>query len=94
MAERAERDRVASEQRGSPPEVARGFRLPQSLLPDALAAWELLQMLAPTLQVLFPENTNCQGLSCSQEFCMFPVLTPCPGRPICFTPCASQNGVS
>ena len=40
------------EQRGSPPESARNFRLPQSLLLDALAAWELLQMLAPTLQVL------------------------------------------
>ena len=48
-------------------------------------------MLAPTLQVLFLENTNPQGLSCSQEFCMCPVLIPCPGMPTCFTPLRFQG---
>ena len=51
-AERAERDRVAADERGPPPEPCRAFRLPPALLPDLLATWELLQLLAPTLQVL------------------------------------------
>ena len=50
-AERAERDRVAAEERGPAPEPARSFRLPQQLVPDLLVLWELLQTLAPTLQV-------------------------------------------
>ena len=50
-AERAERDRMAAEERGPAPEPARSFRLPQQLLPDLLVLWELLQTLAPTLQV-------------------------------------------
>ena len=54
-AERAQRDRAASEQRGPAPEPARSFRLPQQLLPDLLVLWELLQTLAPTLQVRLPQ---------------------------------------
>ena len=49
--ERAERDRAAADERGPPPEPSRAFRLPAALLPDLLATWELLQLLAPTLQV-------------------------------------------
>lgn len=48
---RSERERAADAERGAPPEPSRSFRLPQSLLPDLLAVWELLQILAPILQV-------------------------------------------
>ena len=42
---------MAAEGRGPAPEPARSFRLPQQLVPDLLMLWELLQTLAPTLQV-------------------------------------------
>jgi hypothetical protein len=48
---RSARERAADAERGAPPQPARSFRLPQTLLPDLLAAWELLQILAPVLQV-------------------------------------------
>lgn len=50
--QRAQRDNAAAEARGAPPEPERGLRLPGALVPDLLAVWELLQTLAPTLQVL------------------------------------------
>ena len=53
-AECAEHDRAAAEERGPAPEPVRSFRLPQQLVPDLLVLWELLQTLAPTLQVCRP----------------------------------------
>ena len=49
---RSKRERAADAERGAPPEPTRSFRLPQQLLPDLLAVWELLQTLAPVLQVI------------------------------------------
>lgn len=64
--ERAEHDRAAAEARGPAPEPARSFRLPQQLIPDLLVLWELLQTLAPTLQVCPPQHccisSYAQGL--------------------------------
>lgn len=48
---RSKRERAADIERGPPPEPTRSFRLPQQLLPDLLTIWELLQTLAPVLQV-------------------------------------------
>lgn len=48
---RSKRERAADAERGPPPELTRSFRLPQQLLPDLLTVWELLQTLAPVLQV-------------------------------------------
>lgn len=51
---RSERERAADAERGAPPQPARSFRLPQALLPELLAVWELLQILAPVLQASMP----------------------------------------
>lgn len=41
---RAQRDARADEARGPPPPPSDGFRLPQRLVADALAAWEVTQV--------------------------------------------------